>query len=220
MHWKILIVFSIPILVILLFWLTLPLTINNFKYFLNKNFWNLRCNNIIEKDFEFNFNYSLILQRPLILISSNIFILLLYIYTCFELKFSIPLFLIFLIYEIFDILYLIIYWNILLLFAKAKQGKIYCNFIYRMILNNVIKKTMKNDNELIVNKINAILSSFNLSSLYGINSAYKEIFEIKNQNNIEIDPLFYDYLVFKYICKEKNLHYSKIDKYLKNLYKK
>ena len=89
-----------------------------------------------------------------------------------------------------------------------------------MILNNVIKKTMKNNNELIVNKINAILSSFNLSSLYGINSAYKEIFEIKNQNNIEIDSLFYDYLVFNYICKEKNSHYSKIDKYLKNLYKK
>ena len=124
---------------------TLPLTINNFKYFLNKNFWNLRCSNIMKKDFEFNFNYSLILQRPLILISSNIF----YIYTCFELKFSIPLFLIFLIYEIFDILYLIIYWNILLLFANAKQGKIYCNFIYRMILNSVIKKTMKNNNELI-----------------------------------------------------------------------
>lgn len=99
----------------------------------------------MKKDFEFNFNYSLILQRPLILISSNIF----YIYTCFALKFSIPLFSIFLIYEIFDILYLIIYWNILLLFAKAKQGKIYCNFIYRMILNSVIKKTMKNNNELI-----------------------------------------------------------------------
>ena len=89
----------------------------------------------MKKDFEFNFNYSLILQRPLILISSN--------------KFSMPLFLILLIYEIFDILYLIIYWNILLLFAKAKQGKIYCNFIYRMILNSVIKKTMKNNNELI-----------------------------------------------------------------------
>lgn len=97
----------------------------------------------MKKDFEFNFNYSLILQRPLILISSNIF----YIYTCFGLKFSIPLFSIFLIYEIFDILYLIIYWNILLLFAKAKQGKIYCNFIYRMILNSVIKKTMKNNND-------------------------------------------------------------------------
>ena len=143
-------------------------TIYMIKVFDKNKGWYIRIlPNIAKKDFEFNFNYSLILQRPLILISSNIFILLLYIYTCFELKFSIPLFLIFLIYEIFDILYLIIYWNILLLFAKTKQGKIYCNFIYRMILNNVIKKTMKNNNELIVNKISAILSSFNLLSLYG-----------------------------------------------------